>query len=100
MHITVVIIGLLLPLTPVIASMAKFRLDLQKQLKNSTSQQRNSLFLSRGLGFRTFNFPPILCTGNDPDVIFYSLAYILSIVLAIGCTLLIIIFWFLHRVSL
>ena len=99
-HLICAIVGVLLPLVPIIALMANNGLDVQNQNENSTSQRKVSLFLSGGLGFGSSRFPPILCTGTDPDTIFYSLVLAIDIILAFGCTLLIIIIWSIHRVSL
>lgn len=96
-HITCVIIGILVPLLPIIISMAKFAADVQKENENSTPQLRNSSFLSGGLGFGPTRFPSILCSNTDIDVIFYSQALIADIILASGCTLLLIILWSVHK---
>ena len=95
-HITCVIIGILIPLLPVIASMANFAVNLQKQSENSTSKLQ---FISGGLGFRSNRFPPLLCTGTSRDATFYSLILPLDIILASGCTMLLIIFWSVHKLS-
>ena len=99
-HITCVIVGILIPLLPIITSMAKFAADIRKQNEKFTSQIKNDLFLSGGLGFATSRFPPILCTGRDQDVIFYTVVLPIGIILASGCTILINIFWSVHKVSL
>ena len=99
-HITCVIAGILLPLLPIITSMAKFAMDIRKQNEKSTSQIKNDLFLSGGLGFTTSRFPSILCAGRDQDVIFYTVVLPINIILASGCTILINIFWSVHKVSL
>ena len=99
-HITCVIVGILLPLLPIITLMAKFAVDIRKQNENSTSQIKNDLFLSGGLGFRSSRFPAILCTGNDHDVIFYTVVLPIDIILASGCTILISVLWSVHSVSL
>ena len=99
-HIICVIVGIMLPLLPIISSMAKFAVDIRKQNNNSTSQIKNDLFLSGGLGFRSTRFPAILCSGTDADVIFYSVILPIDIILASGCTMLITVLWSVHRVSL
>ena len=98
-HIMCVILGVLLPLIPIITSMIKFGVELQNQYENSSLQYRSDMFFSGGLGFKPSRFPTILCTGSDPDAIFYSLLVPIDIILACGCTMLIIIFWSIHRVS-
>ena len=99
-HITCVILGVLLPLIPIISSMVDFALDLQNQTESASlpSSSKNS-FLSGGMGFRSTRFPAILCTGTDPDIIFYTLILPMVVILASGCTMIITIFWSVHRVS-
>ena len=96
-HIACVIIGILLPFVPIINSMSKFAMDVRERAENGTSSHQ--LFLSGGLGFFSSRFPAILCTGSDQDAVFYSVVLPLDIILAVGCTLLLIIFWSVHRVS-
>jgi len=48
-HIAIIMVGMLLPLTPIITSMAKFAVDVQKRATNETSA--TELFLSGGLGY-------------------------------------------------
>ena len=77
-HITMVIVGLLLPALPVIVTFAIAARD------------------SRGFGL--IRFPPILCSGLQRDATFYSLVLPINILLAVGIPLLIIIFWTIHKV--
>ena len=79
-HITMVIVGLLLPALPVIVTFAAATRD------------------SRGFGL--IRFPPILCSGLESDATFYSFVLPINILLAIGIPLLIIIFWIIHKVIL
>ena len=96
-HMTTIIIGILLPLVPIITSMATFAVDIQKQNENSTSELRNSLFVSGGLGFGPTGYPHILCSTSEPDVIFYSFAFIVNIIMACGCTMFLIIARSIHK---
>ena len=96
-HIACVILGILLPLIPIITPMAAFAVDLQNQNENSTSEVRNSLFLSGGLGFGSVRFPPILCAATDQNIFFYSYIFIVDIIIVCGCTMLLIIVWSVHR---
>ena len=68
--------------------MADFAVDVQKQNKD---------FLSGGMGFGPTTFPTILCSSTDLDVIFYSSALLVDIIAASGCTMLLIIVWYLHK---
>lgn len=92
-HIACVIAGILIPLIPIIASVATSAVDFK------SGPSTNISFLDGGLGFRVTRFPPILCTGSDRDVVFYSVVLPLDISLTIGCSLLIIMFWIIHKVS-
>jgi len=90
-HITSIIVGVLLPLSPIVTSMTKFAVDAQKITTNETSS--TDLFLSGGLGFNSGRFPPLLC-------VFYSSLLPLDLVQAIGCTMLLIIILRVYRVRL
>ena len=88
-HITCVIIGLFLPLTPVITTMAQF-------------SHRKSLLEARigGYGFGIRRFPPLLCVGKHDNSVFYSLILLLSIILVVGTTFFAFIFRLMHNVRL
>ena len=75
-HITMVVIGLVLPTLPVIVTF-------------TTGDPS---------GFGMTRFPPILCTGLQTDSTFYSLVLPINILMIIGIPLLIIIFWTIHKV--
>ena len=79
-------------------SMAKFAVKAKKSSSNETSS--TELFLSGGLGYTNARFPPILCAGSDSDAVFYSTVLPLDLALAIGCTMLLIVFLHVHRVRL
>ena len=96
-HMTCIILGILLPLLPIIMSMANLAVDIQKQNENSTSELRNSLFVSGGLGFGPTGYPHNQCSASDPDAIFYSNTLIVDIFMACGCTMFLIIVWSVHR---
>ena len=81
--------GVLLPLVPIIAAMADFAVDVQKQNKD---------FLSGGMGFGPTTFPTILCSSTDLNVNFYFSALFMEIIMASGCTMLLIIVWNLHKI--
>ena len=75
-HITMVVVGLVLPTLPVIVTF--------------TTGDPSSFGMTR--------FPPILCTGLQKDSTFYSLVLPINILMIIGIPLLIIIFWTIHKV--
>ena len=97
-HIAGVTAGLILPLSTIVTSMAKFAAKVHKSTGNGTSS--TELFLSGGLGYTNPRFPPILCTGSDGDAVFYSTVLPLDLALAMGCTMLLIIFLHVHRVRM
>jgi len=77
-HITMVIVGLVLPTLPIIVAFTA---------GNSSTR-----------GFGLTRFPPILCTSLQRDSTFYSLVLPINLLIAIGVPLLIIIFWIIHKV--
>jgi len=95
-HIASVIVVMLLPLTPIITSMAKFAADVQERATNKTPA--TELFVSGGLGYTNVRFPPLLCAGSDGKAVFYSTVLPLDLALATGCTMLLIIILYVHRV--
>ena len=67
--IAYVIMGIVLPLFPVITSVTASGVDYQNLPDNSTSILT---FFSEGLGFRSPRFPPFLCLTTSMDGVFYS----------------------------
>ena len=87
-HIAAVALGILVPFIPIIATMSQY------------AHKRSSVEAATGgLGFGITRFPPLLCTGRHADTTFYSLILPLLVILMIGMTILLIIFWIIHRVS-
>ena len=89
LHIASVVVGLLVPFVPVVATMIQFSYG-----KSSAEAVKG------GLGFGIVRFPPILCVGRHKDTTFYSLILPLCIILLIGITFLIFVFWIIHKVRL
>ena len=87
-HIASAAIGVLFPIIPVIATMAQ-----------SARGKSSAETVKAGLGFGITRFPPLLCTGMHGDTTFYSLILPIIVILMIGMTILITIFWIIHRVS-
>ena len=86
-HIVCVVVGLILPLVPVVTLMGTFA-------KKNKASQTNVTFLSGGAGIR-----PFICSAIDADAIFYSLTLLLYLIMILGCSLLILIMWYMIRVS-
>ena len=72
-HVIMVVLALLIPLIPVITS----------EIKG---------------GYTMTRFPTILCTGSDKDVTFYTMVLPITIILGIGTSILVFIFWKIHTV--
>ena len=77
-HITMVIVGLVLPTLPVVVAFTAGNPDAR--------------------GFGLVRFPTFICTSLQRDPTFYSLVLPVNILAAIGVPLLIIIFWIIHKV--
>lgn len=90
-HIGCALAGLLIPFTPVIALMANFA----QRVKSDPSTD----FVSGGLGFTSVRFPPLPCNGNSKIIVFYTNILPSNLILAAGITLILLIFWLVHRVS-
>ena len=90
-HIGCGLAGFLIPFTPIIAHMASFAQRAKSDL--------NTDFVSGGLGFIFVRFPPLPCNGNSKVIAFYTNILPSDLILAAGITLILLIFWLVHRVS-
>jgi len=97
LHIICVITGILVPFVSIITSMVKFSVDVQGSVDNSTTHAQS--FARGGMGYGSTRFPPLLCTGSNKDVVFYSLVLPIDLALAVGCTMLLFIFWSVRKVT-
>ena len=97
-HLTCFIAGILLPVVPIVIIMADTAVDLQKQNEKSASHQRNNLFLLEGLGFGHLTIPALFCASTNSNATFYSLLIMTDVIVACGCTMLIIVFWSIHKI--
>ena len=96
-HVICALAGIVGPFASIVASMGKFSVDVQKTSDESTSQAQ--LFLQGGMGYGLTRFPALLCTGTNKNVVFYSLVLPIDLALAVGCTLLLVIFWSVRKVT-
>ena len=87
-HIACIIVGIVIPLVPVIALMANYA----REAKSTTA------FVSGGLGFGLGRFPPILCLGGDSTVAYYSIILPINLIFFVGMTELILLFAVVHKV--
>ena len=96
-HAVYVVLGFIIPLTPVIVSMSQFAVASNNAANNGTSS--SELFLDGGLGFSNSRYPPILCASSSTDVVFYSLILPLSLIQIIGTTFIILMIWKIRKVK-
>ncbi len=92
------VIGVLFPLVTVATSMIEFGVESRNRADNTTSA--TELFLSGSLGYSATTFPPVLCTASDEDAGFYSLILPICIIQAVVSSMLILLLWSIHRVSI
>ena len=97
LHIACVVLGVIIPLIPVIAVMADFAMEVQS---NMELQYLNVTFISGGLGFTLGRFPPVLCLGYNGNIVFYTSGLSLILMMAVGIPELIAIFFTLHMVRI
>lgn len=90
-----IIAGIGIPLVPIIASMADFAMRVNS---DPVLLRRGVTFASGGLGYGLIRFPPIICSGTNSNVAYYSLVLPINIITAIVLTELILIFWTIHKV--
>ena len=86
------IAGFFIPFAPMIALMSAY----SKAVK---TQDPPTTFVKGGMGFASVRSPPFPCNGNDKTVLFYSVIMPSDIILATGITLIILIFWLVHKVN-
>ncbi len=86
-HVACILVGLFLPVVPVIAV-----------ISNYTIEAKSGAMPQGRLGFGVVYFPPYLCLGIDTDVTFYTLILPNIILVQIGITMLILTIWYVHKV--
>ena len=91
-HIACGIVGVVIPLVPVIAIMADFGVEVQSNA--------DLTFISGGLGFRMSHIPSILCTGRNRNPAYYSGVLPINLIFFAGIAELILLFGVVHRVSI
>ena len=77
LHVATIIIALLLPTAPIIAHFAT---------GGSTA-------------FRQTEYPPVLCFSSNKNISFYGVALPISLLMQVGVTLLIYMFWKIYNVG-
>lgn len=94
--IAVFTVSLVVPLIAILVPMADFAVDVKS---DALLQSRNITFISGGLGFRFIRFPPQLCTGRDSNAVYYSTVLPVNILMFVGITEMVLIFYSIHKVS-
>ena len=87
-HLTCVVMGVLVPFVPVIATMSQFAHG-----KSPAEAAKG------GLGFGITRLPPLLCNGRDKNTTFYALVLPTILIIMIGMTILVLVFRIIHKVS-
>ena len=87
-HIACVIVGVVSPLVSVIALMANYGVETDSA----------AVFATGGLGFGMDRFPPLLCSGGDSAVFYYSNILPINLIFFVGITELILLFAIVHKV--
>ena len=94
-HIGCVVAGLILPLIPIITSMVTFAVKLES---DEIRKSRGITFASGGMGYSLAQFPPIFC-GTSKNAVFYAVALPIYLIVMYGITVLIFLFYSIHKVS-
>lgn len=92
-HLGCILTGVFVPFIPIISLMSAFAVKVKSDPSNVT-------FVEGGMGFAFLRFPPLPCNGNNKAVVFYTNILPTNIMLAVGITLVILIFWLVHKVSM
>lgn len=50
-------------------------------------------------GYTIGRFPPLLCTTKDPNLFYYSVVFLASVILATGLFMLVVLYWTLCKVG-
>ena len=87
-HLTCVVIGVLVPFVPIIATMSQYAHD-----KSAAEAAKG------GLGFGITRLPSLLCSGTDEKTTFYALVLPIILIIMIGMTILILVFRIICKVS-
>ncbi len=94
LHMICVVLGMLLPMAPILASVADYTVDVEK---HTAGQSVTSI---HGFGFGAPDYPPIICTAINKDIIFYSSIVPMGVVLGIGGSVLTVCVWLIQKVSI
>ncbi len=96
-HIACIVAAVVLPLVPVIATMVDFGVKVET---DDRLMSVNATFLKSGLGYNTIRFPPVLCGGVNSNVVYYTAIFPINVIVIVGLSELIFLFWVIHKVSI
>ena len=85
-HIVLVVVGIIGPSIPVIAIIV-----------DDAIRSKTVATLGR-LGFGLATFPPILCVGLNPEIVFHFAILPSVVLMAVGTSCLVLMIWTIHRV--
>ena len=88
LHITCVLVALLLPLVPVVIPI----------IGNAITESQSDGPVPGTLGFGSNINPPILCSGVDADITFYTLILPNVLLIMLGTISLVLAIWKIHKV--
>ncbi len=91
-HIILVVLGIILPSFPIIATTSRFA--------TLPTEVQNTAIISGGIGYISFTWPSIFCTSFNTSTIMYTFILPIELLLAIGGPLLFITFYILYKVNL
>ncbi len=83
-----VIVALVSPLIPVIATFAHFGITRDVSTEGTPGR----------LGFGLVRFPPLLCSGLNSEITFYTVILPTILLIMVGITTLILVIWRIHKV--
>jgi len=86
LHVVVVIVGIIGPTAPIIATV----------VDDATTS--GSISMQGRLGYGLATFPPILCVGLNPVIVFHFAILPTLILVIIGITCVVLTIWTIHRV--
>ncbi len=86
-HITSLVLGLLYPILPIITT-----------ILDDVLRQSGNIAIGK-LGFTFSAFPPNLCTGRNPHIVFYLVIFPSVLLMQLGTTCLVLLIWTIHKVS-
>ena len=89
LHVTCVLVALLLPLIPAVTLI----------IGNAITENQSDQPVPGTLGYGTVVFPPVICSGLDANIAFYTLILPSLFFLLVGTICLVLVIWKINKVS-